>query len=397
MEYIFSNKVANLKPSAIREILKHASNPEIIPFAAGNPAVESFPVEEMAEIAADIFKNNYSAALQYGITEGYTPLRDLSAKRLKEKFNIGKDFDNTVIVSGGQQGIDLTCKVLCNEEDTVICETPSFIGALNAFRAYNVKLCGVTLEQDGMNIAELENALKNNKNVKFIYTIPTFQNPGGITTSFEKRKAIYELARKYNVFILEDNPYGELRYYGEDIPTIKSLDVDGRVIYVGSYSKILSAGIRLGFVCAPNEIIQKIVVAKQTNDVHTNQFFQILAAKFLTQYNLDEHVTKINNIYRRKLKLMTDGAKEHFPENVSYTKPEGGLFVWCTAPSGTDVVELANILIKKKLAIVPGIAFLADEKESCSSFRINFSTPSDEQIVEGMKILGETLKELSNK
>lgn len=393
MEYIFSDKVAGLKPSVIREILKHASNPDIIPFAAGNPAIESFPVKEMAEIAADIFENNAGAALQYGITEGFMPLRELSAKRIKEKFGIGREFDDTIIVSGGQQGIDLSCKVLCNEGDTVICETPSFIGALNAFRAYNTRLKGVTLEQDGMNIDELENTLKTEKNVKFIYTIPTFQNPGGITASFEKRKAVYELARKYNVMILEDNPYGELRYSGKDIPTIKSMDEDGRVIYCGSYSKILSSGIRLGFVCAPKAIIQKIVVAKQTNDVHTNQFFQILAAKFLTKYNLDDHVNKINDIYRRKIKLMLDGAKQHFPENTTYTKPEGGLFIWCTAPEGTDVIALANKLLEKKLAIVPGLAFMTEDNAPCSSFRINFSTPSDEQIVAGMKILGDTLKE----
>lgn len=393
MEYIFSNKIASLKPSAIREILKHASNPDIIPFAAGNPAVESFPVREMAEIAADIFENDYAAALQYGITEGFTPLRELSKKRIKEKFNIGKSFDDTVIVSGGQQGIDLSCKVLCNEGDTVICENPSFIGALNAFRAYNTKLSGVTLEEDGLNIEELEERLKTDKNVRLIYTIPTFQNPSGITTSLKKRRAVYSLACKYNVIILEDNPYGELRYSGEDIPTIKSMDEEGRVIYCGSYSKILSSGIRLGFVCAHREIIQKIVVAKQTNDVHTNQFFQILAAKFLTKYNLDSHVDKINEIYRRKIKLMLDGAKEHFPDSVSFTKPDGGLFVWCTAPDCTDVVALAKKLLEKKLAIVPGIAFMADEKTPCHSFRINFSTPSDEQIVRGMKILGDTLKE----
>jgi len=394
MEYIFSDKVSGLKPSMIREILKHGSNPDVIPLSAGNPAVESFPVSEMAQIAAEIFEKDYSKALQYGITEGHTPLREITAERLKSKFNIGKDFDSTIIVSGGQQGIDLTCKVLCNEGDTVICENPSFIGSLNAFRSYNVKLCGVELESDGINLEKLEEALKTNKNIKFIYTIPTFHNPSGITTSLEKRKGIYELARKYNVFILEDNPYGELRYTGEDIPTIKSMDEDGRVIYCGSYSKILSSGIRLGFVCAPSEIVSKIVVCKQANDVHTNQFFQMIAAEFLTRYSLDEHVEKIRSIYRRKLGLMLDGAEKHFPKEVSFTRPEGGLFVWCTAPEGTDIMKLASLCIERKLAIVPGVAFLTDPDIPCNSFRINFSTPSDEQIVRGMEILGNTLKDI---
>ncbi|MBQ6624201.1 MAG: PLP-dependent aminotransferase family protein, partial [Clostridia bacterium] len=205
MEYIFSNRISSLKPSAIREILKATSQPGVIPFAAGNPSVEAFPIEEVKKISEEILRENPVAALQYGISEGYQPLRNRIMSYMKEKHNVSRDFDNIIITSGAQQVMDLTTKIFINEGDTVVCETPSFIGSLNCFRSYKANLCGVPVESDGMNIEKLEEALKNNKNVKFIYTIPNFQNPSGITMSLEKRKAVYELAKKYNVLILEDN------------------------------------------------------------------------------------------------------------------------------------------------------------------------------------------------
>ena len=290
MEYVFSDKVSGMKPSAIREIFKSLTDKSIISFAAGNPSPLSFPVEKMHAIANDIFANNAAFALQYGITEGYPRLREQVAERLRAKFNTGTADDETIITTGGQQGIDLTAKVLLNEGDTVICENPSFIGALNAFRSYNAHLVGVDLDRDGMNVEALESALKANPNTKLIYVIPTFQNPAGITTSLEKRRAILALAKKYGAVILEDNPYGELRFAGTDVPTIKSLDTDGRVVYCSSFSKILSAGMRVGFLCGPKELIQKVVVVKQVNDVHTNLFFQILASEFIERYRLDDHI-----------------------------------------------------------------------------------------------------------
>ncbi len=260
MEYNFSNKVSGLKPSAIREILKHSSNPNIISFAAGNPASESFPIVEMQKIANDIFENKGTMALQYGVTEGYGPLRDKLKQRLSEAFNMNNEDDDLIIVSGGQQVIDFSTKALCNEGDIVLCEAPSFVGALNAFKAYNTKLVSIPMESDGMDVAELENTLKTQKNVKMLYIIPSFQNPLGTCTSLEKRKQIYDVCKKYGCIILEDNPYGELRFTGEDIPTIKSMDTDGLVIYAGSMSKVMSAGIRIGFVLANKAIISKLVV-----------------------------------------------------------------------------------------------------------------------------------------
>ena len=230
MEFQFSDKLREMKPSAIREIFKSLGTPGAISFAGGNPAPESFPVDKIAEISADIFKNNAAAALQYSTTEGYPKLRELVAERIKTKFSVGRDFDSTIITSGGQQGIELACKVLCNEGDTVIAENPSFIGALNAFRSLGANLVGVDMEEDGINLTALEETLKNTPNAKLLYLIPTFHNPCGTCMSYEKRVAVLELAKKYDVIIIEDNPYGELRFAGEEIPTIKSMDDEGRVI-----------------------------------------------------------------------------------------------------------------------------------------------------------------------
>ncbi|MBE6871882.1 MAG: PLP-dependent aminotransferase family protein [Ruminococcaceae bacterium] len=388
MEYTFSDKISSLKPSLIREILKSAGN--VIPFSAGNPSVEAFPVKEMADISAYLYSECAGPALQYGITEGYTPLRDKVKARLKTKFGIGKDMDETIIVSGGQQGIELTCKVLCNEGDTVLCEVPSFIGALNAFRSYNVNLKGVPLDDDGINLEALEKAIKENKNVRFLYVIPTFQNPTGITTSAEKRKAVYEICKKYGVFILEDNPYGELRFAGKDVLPIKALDEDGIVIYCGSFSKVFSPGLRVGFVCAPQAIVQKIVVAKQVSDVHTNVFFQMLIDRYIDTCDLDAHIARISNLYKGKCELMLSEMDKHF-KGVKYTRPEGGLFLWCTLPDGCDSLDFAAKAKEAGVAVVPGIAFSV-ENEVCPSMRFNYSMPTEQQIVEGVKILGEVIE-----
>lgn len=394
MQYNFSDKIKELKPSAIREIFKSLSDPTIISFAAGNPSPESFPVEELAKISADIFANNSTTALQYSITEGYPPLREAIAKRQKEKFGIGTDDDSVMIVSGGQQGMELSCKVFCNEGDEVICENPSFIGSLNSFRSLGATPVGVELDDDGMNLEALEAALASHPKAKLLYVIPTFQNPSGRTTSYEKRVAIYELARKYDIIIVEDNPYGELRFAGEDVPTLKSMDTDGRVIYCSSFSKILSAGMRVGFVVANNTVIQKLAVAKQGEDVHTNIFFQMLAHKYMTEYDLDAHIEKINAIYRRKCALMVDALEKYMPKEVKYTKPEGGLFIWCTLPAYVDAPTFIKKAIERKVAVVPGTAFNCDTEAPSQSFRLNYSMPTDEQIDEGVRILGQLARDM---
>ena len=394
MEYAISDKMRGMKPSAIREIFKSLTDPSIIAFAAGNPAPESFPREKLALLSAEIFEHEAVQALQYSITEGLPALRKSVAARLRDKFGIGSENDSTIIVSGGQQGLELTAKVMCNEGDVVLCENPSFIGALNAYRSIGAKTVGIPLADDGIDVDALEKALKTTPRVKLLYMIPTFQNPAGITTSFEKRVAVYELAKKYGVLILEDNPYGELRFNGEEIPTIKSMDTEGIVVYCGSFSKILSAGMRVGFICAPEPVMQKIVVAKQVEDVHTNIFFQMLCEKFIETYDLDEHIAGVRSIYRKKCGLMLGEMDRVIPEYVKYTRPDGGLFLWCTLPERIALDDFVKAAMAKKLAVVPGTAFNCDTQAPSSSFRITYSTPSEEQIIRGVDIIAEVAKEL---
>lgn len=388
MKYQFSQKIDSLQPSAIREILKATSDPSVISFAAGNPAPEAFPVETVQKIAAEILQENPVLALQYSVTEGYTPLRDRLAVHVKERYGIGQDFDQVLVVSGAQQGICLTAHCLVDDGDTIICESPSFIGSLNAFRSFRSQLVGVEMDDDGINIEKLEAALKANPRTKFIYTIPNFQNPTGITMSLEKRKEVYRLALQYGVMILEDNPYGELRIKGEPVPTIKSLDTEGIVIYCGSFSKVLSPGLRVGYVVAPREIVAKLTVAKQCADVHTTILSQLICDKFLAEYDFDAHIKGLQDIYRKKANLMIGEIDKKFNPAVSHTDPEGGLFLWCTLPEGADMMAFCQAAVENRVAVVPGTAFLTDESEPTRSVRLNYSTPTDEQIVKGIDILG---------
>ncbi len=395
MEYKFSDKVSGLQASAIREILKFTADPEVISFAAGNPAPEAFPKEELAEISADLLKNDPILALQYSVTEGYTPLRDFLKVWMTEKGCFHKEFDELIITSGGQQANELSCKVLLNEGDTLICESPSFIGSLNAFRSYNVNLVGVDMEDDGINIEKLENALKTEKNVKILYLIPNFQNPTGRTMSLAKRKAVYELACKYDFIILEDDPYGELRFAGENVPTIKSMDTEGRVIYSSTFSKLISPGFRTGFVSAPAPIIQKIVVCKQVSDVHSNIWAQVLCHRFMTTIDRQAHLEKLRGIYREKCELMCGYIDNEFSKKVTYVKPQGGLFIWCALPDDCDMNAFCTKAVQDyKIAIVPGNSFNIKESDVSHSFRLNYSTPTNEQIKKGMDILARMTREM---
>ncbi len=390
---LISDKMLGVKASAIREIFKVAGKPDVISFAGGLPAPESFPVKEIQEICNDILENDPITALQYGISEGYAPLKQQILERVKEKESIGTESDDIIIVSGSQQGCDLTAKVLLNEGDGVICEEPSFIGCLNTFRTYNAKLYGVPMKEDGMDLVALEETLKAHKNIKLIYTIPTFQNPSGITASLEVRKGMLQLAQKYNVVILEDNPYGELRFSGEKIPTIKSLDTTGNVIYLGSFSKIFSPGLRLAYLILDKGILEKIVVGKQATDVHTNVFAQMIVSRYLAKYDIDASVSKACEIYKHRCNLMLSCMDEHFPKNVNYTRPDGGIFIWATLPEGVDTGALMQEAVARKVAFVPGNAFMTDIDAPSNCFRLNYSTMSDEKIEKGIKILGDLLKE----
>ena len=389
MEYKFSDRVSNLKPSAIREIFKYAADPEVVSLSAGNPSPDAFPAKEIAEISAKVLAENPISVLQYSVTEGYTPLRDHLKEYMKKNHNTGSDNDDILITTGAQQIMDLCTKALVNEGEVVICEAPSFIGSRNTFRSYNAKLVGVTVESDGMNTAELEEKLKANPNAKFIYTIPNFQNPSGVTMSLEKRKRVYELARKYGVLIIEDNPYGDLRYSGEFLPNIKSMDTDGIVIYAGSFSKVISPGMRVAYAIAPKPVFQKLVVCKQGNDVHTNIWSQVVCDEFITKYNFDGHLQKLREIYRQKANFCMRLLDKYCAPAITYNRIDGGLFIWCDLPKDVDMPGFCKTAVLNKVCVVPGNAFLTDETEECHSFRINFSTPTDEQLEKGIKILGE--------
>ena len=397
MEYKFSDRVSTLKPSAIREIFKYAADPSYISLSAGNPAPDAFPVKAIAEISEKLLRENPISALQYSVTEGYPMLRQELTAYMKENHNIGRDFDNILITSGAQQIADLLTKSVVNEGDVVITEAPSFIGCLNTFRAYNAKLVGVPMEGDGMNIAKLEEALENNPNAKFIYTIPNYQNPSGITMSLEKRHAVYDLAKKHGVLILEDNPYGDLRYVGDYIPSIKSFDEDGIVMYAGSFSKVISPGMRVAYVIGPAPVIQKMVVCKQGADVHTNIWSQIVCYEFMHNYDFNAHLEGLRKIYTKKRQVLLDAMEKYLTPYITWDDFNGGLFAWCHLPEGVDMIDFCNQAVKRKVCVVPGTAFLTNENDPCDAFRINFSTPTDEQLVKGVEILGQLIRDIINK
>lgn len=386
----FSDKVKHLEASAIREIFKLLAKPGIISFAGGAPDPNLFPKAEFAEIAKEILETQGNVALQYGVTEGYAPLREWTRKRLVNQGVITEN-DDLIIVSGGQQGIDLATKSLINPGDGVICEEPSFIGGLNCFRSFNAELYGVPVQSDGIDTEKLEETLKAHPNVKLLYTIATFQNPSGITVSLEKRKKILELAEKYDFLIYEDNPYGELRFSGEEVPTFKSMDKNGRVIYFGSFSKILAPGMRLGFTSAPAPLLERMIICKQTEDVHTNVLSQMIAYEFVTRYSIDEHIAKLRSAYGKKCRLMMECMDKFFPASVKHTCPDGGLFLYCTMPDGYDSKELMKLALEKNVAFVPGTSCMIDDKATYSTFRMNYSTASEEDIETGVKALGEVL------
>ena len=363
----------------------------MIAFAGGSPDTDAFPCDAVKKLSAEILNENPVSALVYGVSEGYEPLRRTVAKWLKERENVGTDDDVVIITAGGTQVMDITTRVLCSEGDTVICEEPSFIGSLNCFRSHGCKLVGVPIDDDGMNIDALRAAVAANPGAKFIYTIPNFQNPGGTTLSLEKRKAMYEIARENNLVILEDNPYGNLRVAGDDVPAIKSMDTDGIVVYAGSFSKILAPGIRVAYAVVPKKIAPAFTIGKQVSDVHTGVLNQMIVSRWFDEFDVNAHIDNIQKIYRRKLNLMCDCLDRDCPE-IKYVRPEGGLFIWAKLPAGVDMLTYVNELVKQKVAVVPGSAFMVYDTAPCDYIRLNFSTPSDENIVKGVKIMGEVLK-----
>lgn len=393
MKYNFSEKMQGMKPSIIREILKQMSDPALISFAGGNPAAESFPVLEIARISNNILQENPVSALQYSVTEGVHFARQAIKSYVNSRFETTKDDDELLVMSGSQQVIDFATKCFCNEGDVVAVEEPAFIGAYNTFRSHGTVLRGVPLEDDGVDLTALETALAKTPRPKMFYCIPNFQNPTGVVTCAQKRKAIYDLCLKYNVIILEDDPYGELRIQGEAIPPIKSHDEKGIVIYAGSFSKILSAGMRLAFCIANKEIAAKITVAKQCCDVHTNVWAQLVAAQFLTACNIDAHLCRIRSIYTNKAALMESSLRQNCPA-LQFSSPKGGMFIWASLPPKINMPSFVNACLEKKLALIPGNVFYTNENTATNAVRINFSTPAEDSIKKGTAIMKEVLDNL---
>lgn len=390
----FADRVKPMKGSAIREMFKRMADPEIISLAGGNPASELFPADELSKIAGKILMTNPTSALQYGTTDGHPKMKDCAISRA-QKVGAYKETDEVLITTGANQGIDLAAKAIINKGDKIIVENPSFIGSLNAFRSYECELVGVDVDSDGMNMQKLEAALKNNSDAKLIYTIPTFQNPTGTTMSIEKRKRLLELAGEYNVLVIEDNPYGDLRFKGEEIPTLKSLDSDDRVIYCGSFSKILSPGMRLGYIIGPAPVIEKVEMLKQVNDVHTPVLTQLMCVQFMKKYDIDKYIEKNRKLYKEKCECLIDAMNKYFPKGkVEWTEPDGGIFLWCICPTVSDTAEIVEKALEKKVAIVPGSNFAIDQSVPCNTFRLNYSSASKADITEAVKRLGEVLDKL---
>ena len=394
MNYVFSDNISSVRPSAIREILKMvAADPSIISLSTGSPSSEAIPVDAIHEISEKIFQERGIESLQYSVTEGYMPLRETTKQRLHDVFGIDTENNDVIITTGGQQGLFMTPLVLVNRGDTVLVESPSFVSGIIAAKSVGANVVGIEMDEEGIRLDLLEQAIKEQKNVKLLYLIPTFQNPRGSTMSLQRRRDVYELCRKNGIMILEDNPYGELRFRGEDIPTIKSMDKEGIVIYNGSYSKVLSAGMRIGFICAPKPVIQKLIIAKQGGDCHTNIFFQMVCDEFFRNYDVPAHIEKIRGIYRDKCDFMLSCLDQALDDRVTWTHPDGGLFLWCSLPEGYDSLDFANLAAQKGVAFVPGCSFMVNDSDPCPAFRLNYSTPSKENIEKGIQILADAVRE----
>ena len=389
MSFIESDRMRSVSGSIIRELFKLTAAPDMISFAGGNPSPDSFPTEEIAAIANDALLHRGVSMLQYGFTEGFPPLRETLKSYYIKKHGFPKETDELITCSGGQQAADLVSKVLLNEGDQVLCEDLSFVGVLNTFRAYGAKLVGVRMEPDGMNIEDLEKKIQASPRAKLIYIIPNFQNPTGFTTSLAKRQAIYALAQRYDLMILEDDPYGELRYEGDFLPPLKSMDTDGRVVYGGSFSKTMAPALRVGFVVAEKALMKRLVVAKQTGDVHTATLTQEICYRYMAEHDFEGHLQDIRRLYAVKCKRMLDDMEQKFSPAVTFNRPQGGLFVTAFLPEGMDAWPFVQEGIARKVACVPGVAFVMDPKVPSNAFRMNFSMPSLDQIDQGTEILGK--------
>lgn len=396
-DFRYAQRTQRMKASAIRELLKLTEQPDVISFAGGLPAPDVFPVEEFKRACNYVLDHQGAQALQYGTTDGYVPLREMIARHTN-RLGIGVSVENILITSGSQQALDLIGKIFINHGDRILVENPTYLGAIQAWNAYGAEYIPVALDDDGMDTRVLEEALR--KGPKFIYVLPNFQNPTGVTLCMERRRQLIKLADQYGVPIIEDDPYGQLRYEGDNLPPVELLDSQmrdktnaytGNVIYLSTFSKILAPGIRLAWVIAPVEVINKLILAKQGSDLHTSTFNQIVAHEVGQHGYLDRHVKLIQDTYRERRNVMIESLEEHMPNGVTWTNPQGGLFLWVTVPETLNTIEIFKYAVAQKVAYVPGENFYACGGGS-NTMRLNFSSTQPDLINEGIARLGKLLK-----
>src|SRR5438270_991368 len=395
----YAHRTKEVKSSAIRELLKLTQHPEVISFAGGMPAPDLFPIQQLQAACECVLAQHGPESLQYGATEGYTPLRELLARQMS-RYGIMAKPENVLITSGSQQALDLIGKLLINRGDRVLVEAPTYLGALQAFNVYGAEYVTVPIDKDGLQTDRLEDALRSW--LKFMYILPNFQNPAGVTLSLERRREIVLLADRYGIPIIEDDPYGQLRYEGEHLPPLVVLDRGnlrrdngyslGNVIYLSTFSKTLAPGLRLGWIVAPPDVIGKLVQLKQGADLHTSTFTQMVAYEVVRDGFLDQHVKKIRKVYRERRDVMLQALSEYFPPEVTWTHPQGGLFLWVTLPEGMNSQKLFEAGLKENVAFVPGDSFYANGQEGLGHLRLNFSNAEPQQIREGIRRLSIAVK-----
>lgn len=389
----FSTLASGLKASEIREILKLTTQPEIISFAGGLPAPEFFPIEELKKVDAEILEKEGMQAVQYGTTEGYLPLREKIAEHMKTAFGVDCSAEELMITSGSQQGLSLLSQIFLEPDDVVLVESPTYLGAINAFTLQHPRFIEVPTDEQGIIPEALEKILQEHgKAVRLMYVIPEFQNPTGITWTEERRKAFMKVVGAYDFPIIEDDPYGELRYDGEKMKALKSLDTKGQLIFLGSFSKIFMPGLRLAWMAASPEILDKAVKLKQAVDLQSSSFAQRQAYYYMKRYDINEHVRNLVQVYGKRRTLMCETMKQYFPQGVTFTYPEGGLFTWVTLPEGMDATALMPKVLAEKVAYVPGGPFYPHGGHR-NHFRLNYSNMPEDRIVEGVKRLAAVLTE----
>ncbi len=391
MEHRFAKRMAHVHRSFIREILHYAADPKVISFAGGLPNPELFPVQALERSCSCVLTQDGKDALQYSTTEGYPPLREYIARRYRERKNLAIDPDEILITTGSQQGIDLMAKVFLDKGDPVIIEKPGYLGAIQALSIFMPEFHGVELEHDGIEITAF-GELCEKLHPKLFYTVPNFQNPSGISYSAAKRKEVADLLNRCDTILLEDDPYGELRFMGEDLPSFKNYLGD-RAVLMGSFSKIATPSFRLGWICASKSLMERLIIPKQAADLHTNYFCQRVIHHFLTENDIDLHIQRIRTAYKKQRDKMVEMIDLHFPEDVKTTRPEGGMFLWMILPQGLSSMELFEIALKENVAFVPGKPFYVNG-EGENTLRLNFSNVDEGAIEEGMLRLAAAVKRL---